>query len=403
MANEKKIELTPNEYMVFAQQIIESNEALIDQGKQPIAVNVEGEKGIGKTECHYAISQDNGYTLCKINLGQFEMVGDLLGYNVKEFQLINDMDKTKTIWTLENLVPKFCSEGWSKTDLTRTVACPPEWVVDLPEKTLLYLDDYSRANPLIMQASMELLDKRELVGWNLPKYTQIFMSSNPDNGEYQVTTMDAAQSSRAITIGMKWSLDDWTIWSEKRKRDERAINFVLANPELFEDKKKDGITGSGTIIPRMMDKFLDLVSTIPNFNDKLEYIRHIGEASIGGHATNQFIKFIHNKLDKLPSIDKLMNMDEKEGKKQLTEACGNYEKNADSFNGASAAVISIRLANYCLYNKIDKAQTKKLGEYITHTSFTEDQKFMIVKKIATDQKMLTTLMANAALTKYLIN
>lgn len=157
MANEKKLEFTPNEYMQFASDFIKSNEKLIDEGKMPIALNVEGEKGIGKTECHYTIALENGYHLCKINFGQFEMVGDLLGYAAKEFEMKNsDGD---ILWCTENMIPINHAAGYTKTGLTKTIPCPPEWVTGLPEKTLLFADDFSRANPLIVQATMELNKK----------------------------------------------------------------------------------------------------------------------------------------------------------------------------------------------------------------------------------------------------
>ncbi|MBO7693464.1 MAG: hypothetical protein J6T10_12610 [Methanobrevibacter sp.] len=87
----------------------------------------------------------------------------------------------------------------------------PEW---LPEENgegkegwILALDDYTRANSLFMQATMELIQNGKYISWNLPKNTTIVLSSNPDDGAYAVTSLDPAQRSRFINFPVKFSID----------------------------------------------------------------------------------------------------------------------------------------------------------------------------------------------------
>lgn len=47
--------------------------------------------------------------------------------------------------------------------------------------------------PHIAQAVMELIYKQEYISWKLPPNTHIVLTSNPDNGEYNVTSTDEAQ------------------------------------------------------------------------------------------------------------------------------------------------------------------------------------------------------------------
>ena len=72
---------------------------------------------------------------------------------------------------------------------------PPAWLPreENPNGCILLLDDYTRANSLFMQATMELINTAGYISWNLPKYTTICLTSNPDDGEFSVTSLDSAQ------------------------------------------------------------------------------------------------------------------------------------------------------------------------------------------------------------------
>lgn len=251
---------------------------------------------------------------------------------------------------------------------------------------------------------MELVNEQHIIGWELPKNVQILMTNNPDNGEYSVQSTDSAQASRYSESIIKWSVDDWALWSEGNNRDSRCINFVLANPELFENKKQDGLSSTGQVAPRMMDKFFDIVSTIDNFSGEIDYIKKAGEGMVGNLMTNMFIKFVHNKLDLLPTPKKLIeDMEVKAGKSVLTEVCGNYELDPSKFKNSSASVLAIRLANYAVFNELNKKQAESLGEYVAHSSFTEDQKFMMVKRLSKSKNAFKYIMANKKLVQYLNN
>ena len=86
---------------------------------------------------------------------------------------------------------------------------PPEWLPkeDNPNGTILLLDDYSRATQYFIQATMELIDKGEYISWKLPQYTTVVLSSNPDDGEYSVSTMDNAQKTRYINFNVEFNLE----------------------------------------------------------------------------------------------------------------------------------------------------------------------------------------------------
>ena len=52
--------------------------------------------------------------------------------------------------------------------------------------------------PRFIQATMELIDRGEYISWSLPPNCTIILTSNPDNGDYNVNSMDNAQKTRYI-------------------------------------------------------------------------------------------------------------------------------------------------------------------------------------------------------------
>lgn len=49
------------------------------------------------------------------------------------------------------------------------------------------------ALPIFIQSVMELIDKQEFMSWKLPKNTTLILSSNPDDSEYNISSLDPAQ------------------------------------------------------------------------------------------------------------------------------------------------------------------------------------------------------------------
>ena len=72
------------------------------------------------------------------------------------------------------------------------------------EGGILILDDYTRSEPRFMQATMELIDRQEYISWKLPKNWHIVLTTNPDNGDYNVTSLDIAQKTRFISVEVKF-------------------------------------------------------------------------------------------------------------------------------------------------------------------------------------------------------
>lgn len=387
--------ITLDEFKEIFNYLLDNNKRLVDEGKNPTAVGVIGEAGLGKTSVMQQIAEERGMTFVKLNLSELEEVSDLTGFPIKEYKLRvkNPEGEFVDTWVAHDLLDLYlrsACEEFELTDQVRMSYATPAWLPreENPNGTLLLLDDYSRANSLFMQAVMELICTGKYISWNLPKYTNIALSSNPDDGSYQVSSLDAAQLSRMVNFPIKFDIKVWSRWAEGAQLDTRAINFgLMYSSEIFEQENNQ------TINPRSYTTFCNAISGLKDWSDTktLAMILNIAKGCFDDDKNvigNLFTTFIANKLDKLISPERLLtgNWDEvsEEIKQCVRDSSGNYRPDI-------ASVLSTRLLNYTSYyfdqkgSKSDPVQ-KRLLEIIDSPEmlFSEDLIYNVIKQLATN-------------------
>jgi hypothetical protein len=327
----------------------------------------------------------------KLNLSQIEELGDLVGFPVKEFLVKNQEGKQR--WISEAQVPAAMKAGYTVADKRMSHAAP-EWIQGKGEGGFLILDDYTRADQRFMQACMEVLDRQEYISWKLPKNWHVILTTNPDNGDYNVTTLDVAQKTRFISVEMKYDVNVWAKWAEKASIDGRCINFMLMHPELVTQR----------VNPRSITTFFNGISSIPKFEDELPLVQMIGEGSVGSDFSSMFTMFINNKLDKMISPEDLLTKDEAYVKGALLGSVGE----GDDFRADLASVIATRVINYALTvaekGSVPKAMIDRLAKVTTEfDGFTNDLRYYMVKEIVNGNKVkFSALMADTAVVKMAI-
>ena len=171
-------EMTISEFTGVFNYLLDNNKTLEEKGLTPIAVGLEGEAGIGKTAVVEQVAKKRGMTYCKINLSQLEEVGDLVGFPMKEIllQWKTKEGQSKTRWWPESLLDKV-PQGVQVTSTTRMGYAAPSWLPREENENgcILLLDDYTRANSLFMQATMELINTASYISWKLPKNTTVVL------------------------------------------------------------------------------------------------------------------------------------------------------------------------------------------------------------------------------------
>jgi hypothetical protein len=361
----------PSEVRSILQHIISNNKYLVENELQPLAIEVVGEPGIGKTTLVIDEAKKMGLDYYKLSMSQTDELSDLVGFPIREF-------KTKSgEWISE----KQLNSTYELSGEARTAWCPPKWVPSNEESQgILILDDWTRADSRFAQATMELIEKSEYMSWKLPKGWSIVLTSNPDNGDYSVNSLDSAQKTRYLSINMKYDKDDWAEWAESNNIDSRCINFVLLNPEILEINKN--------LNARIVTKFFNSISSIPSFKGNLRLIRTLGEASVGSDFVERFLLFINNEQDRIPSPHEILTHENEEyivGRiKQVT---GNRED--VNYKAAVAGTIAARLVNYVKYTVSEPKKFKKksfidrIKKVMTSEIFHDDTNYYLTAAFST--------------------
>lgn len=375
-----------DEFKTIFHYIIDNNKRLVNEGKMPTAIALEADAGIGKTSTILQIAEEMNMGFIKLNLSQCEELGDLIGFPIKEYYVCSDDGDCQ--WVSSDLLAYYLQNGYKVQNMTRMSYAPPTWMPkeENEQGCILLLDDYSRALPMFLQATMELIDRGEYISWKLPKNCTIVLTSNPDNGDYNVTTMDNAQKTRYINFEIEFDVEVWARWAEREHLDSRAINFALLYPEIFD---KEGNVQK--INPRSYATFCNAISGLKDWNaaDNLAMILNIAKGCFTSKENiigNLFTTFINQKLDKLIS-PKDMLFESWDTVKTKIKNCV-YENGV--YRPDIASVLSTRLLNYSLMYFGEKgAKTEvvqdRLLDFINSPEvlLTEDLLFHLIKTITT--------------------
>jgi len=383
-----QVQLNVNELKDFIKHMVKNNQHIQTEGKVPVAVNIEGDAGLGKTSAIMQLGNELNMQVVKLNLSQLEELGDLVGFPVKEFQIQNAEGKSK--WINEAQIAAAQKAGFKIVDKRMSHAAP-EWIQGKAEGGFLILDDYTRADARFMQATMEILDRQEYVSWKLPKNWHVILTTNPDNGDYNVTSLDVAQKTRFISVELKYDSDVWAKWAEKSHIDGRCINFMLMNPELVTQR----------VNPRAITTFFNAISSIDKFEADLPLIQMIGEGSVGADFSSMFTMFINNKLDRIISPVDILTKDEQYVMNSLTNAVGKD----DDFRADISSVIATRVINYSLTladkGAVGKPIIDRIAKLTTDCdAFTDDLRYYMIKEIVNGNKVkFSQLMMNQNVVK----
>lgn len=165
-----QVNLNIDEVKGFINHVIQNNRFLQEQGKNPVAIEVVGESGIGKTSTIIELAKENNLNFVKLNLAQIEELGDLVGFPVRQFQMytektikkVDDINYTAKAgadlaklggtvtkkvgqWVDELAVDAYLKNGYKMTGKNRMSYAAPEWIADVKEGGILLLDDWNRA------------------------------------------------------------------------------------------------------------------------------------------------------------------------------------------------------------------------------------------------------------------
>lgn len=390
-----QVQLNIDELKAFIGHMVETNKVLQSTGKFPVTIEVEGESGIGKTSSIKQLAEEHELDFIKVNLAQLDELGDIIGYPTRQFQMAKDRNLAQKLdeqgnmvegykpdwdvkWADEAILEDYKKKGYVPTGKDKMAYSLPEWVPTHDNGALILFDDYNRAQQRFLQAVMEILDRQEYISWKMPKNCTIILSSNPDNGDYQVQSQDTAQKTRYVSVGLKFNKEVWARWAEESQIDGRCINFLLLNPELVTKETN----------ARAITTFFNSISTLPSFEKDLSMIQMIGEGSVGPEFSNMFVTFINNKLDKLVSPETmLLEKDDAKVKTLLKDAIGEGSK----YRSDIAAVLCTRFSNYIVHyanegGPVNDHVIKRIKMLTTEKVFGNDLQYFSIRHIMNGNK-----------------
>jgi len=383
--------------------IIINNKVLVENNITPNTIAIRGNHGIGKTSLVKQIAEKNNLDLVKLNLAQLDDLGDLIGFPIREHLMINETTN-ESKWVSEVSTEDYTKLGFSFTEKNRTSYCPPNWISNKSNGGILLLDDFNRAQPQFIQATMDLINEQKYISWELPSNWTIVLTLNPDNGDYNVNSLDNAQQKRYFTFDLIFDINCWAEWAEN-KIDDRCINFLLKHSELINDN----------LDSRSITKFFNSISTISDFKKNRFLISLLGKASVGNEFTNLFIKFINDKLDLLPTTEYIFNHEET---KEVIDNLNSIIKQKDPKDGSDvyksdiASIIITRciiyLNNQASIKKIKKSIANnyidRLEALVEEKVFTEDMIFNLVSSIykENNRQKYSAITSSAILSSYIL-
>lgn len=237
-----------------------------------------------------------------------------------------------------------------------------------------------------MQATMELINTASYISWKLPKNTTICLTTNPDDGEFSVSSLDNAQKTRFVNFNIKLNVKDWASWAEFNNIDSKAINFcLLYGEEIF--KKHNGVQ---TINPRAYTTFCKAISGIKDWSDdnSLALILNISKGCFLNDKDNVvgtlFTTFISQKLDKLVSPHDMLTQKWETVEPKIHDCV--YDNGR--MKTEIASILAIRLLNHIMYYYSQKGVKEsvvedRLLDFIENERklFSDDLLFYIIKTV----------------------
>ena len=368
----------------YIKNIIESNNSV--NKKLPICI--WGKPGYGKTDIVEQIANDIGYEFISVPIGQFQEMGDLQGLPIKMFPMLTPSGKQTYVPEIE--ISMLEKRGWSY-DLDRspvTKCMKPEFVPDEKvhgEKGILLLDDVNRTTYDILNGIMQLLQNGELVSWKLPKGWHIVLTANPDNGNFNVSTMDEALITRCSHLNINFDINSWVKWAHENNLHSSCIQFASSNKELMEgiNKRSGKFYENSRINPRTIshvfshskihiDKY---IQSGYQENKCLEHIRTLGFSTVGIEFTEDFITYLRTGIKNMILPTDIINANSVKLKKIKTEiSLLKKKKRIDILN-----LIIMDLEYYLLREseELNKSQYDNLIEILTfgtedNTGFNRD-------------------------------
>lgn len=221
-----------------------------------------GPPGIAKSYNVQKWAELNGFKLIDIRLAVLEQ-GDFIG--LPTFKTVDGSERT--IYSL----PEFWPTG--------------------EEKCVLFFDEPNRGTNAIMNGLMQVLTDGRIHTYKIPKNCLIVAACNPEDGDYEVNSMDTALKDRFIPYEIEYDRQDFVQFMTEQKWNSSLISFVESGAWTYvKPEHLSGNAGTKYLSPRSLEKLNNALKTKAVESIMLETF----EAVLGRAYASEFYAFLTN-------------------------------------------------------------------------------------------------------------
>lgn len=243
-----------------------------------ISVLLRGSTGIGKSHIVRELSKEFKVDMIDVR-GSTMVEGDVSGYPDLEA-----MKKSK--------VMTFCMPSW--------------FIKACREPVVLFLDEFNRATPQVMQSFFQIVLDRELgndengVPYKLHPQTRVYAAVNAGN-EYDVNDMDPALLRRFYVCDLESTKEDWIKWAKSNSVDPLIVEFIEMHGAQLNVKVSEVKPGEVFPTPASWTRLDECIkyaniqlSKIAGSNKSSATLNALSLGLVGQSAAAEFVKFIRS-------------------------------------------------------------------------------------------------------------
>jgi len=227
---------------------------------------------------------------------------------------------------------------------TRTHYALPEFWPTKGEGLIL-IEEPNRGNASVMNCLMQLLTDRAVQGYRLPAGWVLAGAINPENGQYDVNTMDAALRNRFTEFEVVYDKREFVEFMREQKWDNVLIAWT---EELFAYKTtKELAPNEVYIAPRSLSK-LNAIHRVAGANALLKSVEAETAKAVLGSLSASYLKF---RDDERPLLADDFIKDFEAAKKHLAQI-----NTTDTYRGDMMSVLISSLKEAVESDKLSAAK-----------------------------------------------